>query len=112
MNRLRRGLMLMVGMVMAVGGAWAADPKDGKGTVKKTAQGLSFQVPPDWPIEKRNGVVGPIPVEEYLTTKFGAFEARVQSLEKQQTALEMRLSVMQEELKKQKGLKSVEGGTP
>jgi len=37
MNRLRRGLMLMVGMVMAVGGAWAADPKDGKGTVKKTA---------------------------------------------------------------------------
>ena len=50
--------------------------------------GLQFSVPDDWPIEKRNGAVGPIPIEEYMKLRFdrvetqmNALDARVQQLE-------------------------------
>jgi len=40
----------------------------GQGT--KEVDGLRFTVPEDWPVEKRGGVVGPIPIEEYISMKF------------------------------------------
>ena len=36
----------------------------------KKIDGLNFHVPDDWPIEKRGGVLGPIPTEEYVSMKF------------------------------------------
>jgi methyl-accepting chemotaxis protein len=52
----------------------------------RSREGLKFTVPEDWPIEKRAGVVAPIPIEEYVTKKF-------HSIEEQLTALQQQLGV-------------------
>jgi len=44
----------------------------------KKKNGLNFQVPEDWPIEKRGGIVVPIPTEEYFSIKFKATEEEFQ----------------------------------
>jgi len=44
----------------------------------KKKNGLNFQVPEDWPIEKRGGIVAPIPTEEYMSIKFKATEEEFQ----------------------------------
>jgi hypothetical protein len=75
-------------------------------TVRKTQSGLHFQVPADWPIEERGGIVGPIPIEEYLGRKFSAVEARLRNLEQQLSAMEIRLRLLEEEAKKAKALQS------
>ena len=81
--------------------------KEPPATVHKTEEGLHFDVPPDWPIEKRNGVVGPIPIEEYLGRKFQALTSQLQALEQRFNGFDVRLRVMEEEMKKQKqGLRS------
>jgi len=36
--------------------------------------GLNFQVPDDWPIEKRGGILAPIPTDEYMMIKFKEVE--------------------------------------
>ena len=103
--------------VLLLAGAAAARAKDsGKtdpATVRKTEDGLHFNVPPDWPIEKRNGVTGPIPVEEYLARKFQALGAQLQGLEQRLSGLDVRLRVLEEESKKQRqGLRSMEQTQP
>jgi hypothetical protein len=65
-------------------------------TVKKTKQQLHFQVPADWPIEERAGVVGPIPVEEYLALKFQQLETRLQALEQRLNGFDLRLRILEE----------------
>ena len=100
--------------------AWmdVADAADGRAsskTVVKTKDGLHFSLPADWPVEKRDGVVAPIPVEEYLGRKFSTLESRVRLLEEQVGSFELRLRVMEEQFKKQQRLQSGEaaaGGTP
>ena len=83
-------------------------------TAVVTKEGLHFKLPQDWPVEKRGGVVAPIPVEEYLAQKFSAMQSRLQALEQRVVGLELKLRVMEEELKRQKekGLQSVEAGSP
>ncbi len=87
--------------LMSAAGAPAARlaETEAPATVHKTREGLHFQVPEDWPIEKRNGVLGPIPIEEYLARKFSGIEHRLQELEKQTTGLDLRLRVMEESVK-------------
>ncbi|OGX36771.1 MAG: hypothetical protein A3C36_06570 [Omnitrophica WOR_2 bacterium RIFCSPHIGHO2_02_FULL_52_10] len=46
----------------------------------KKVDGLNFQVPEDWPIEKRGGVLGPIPTEEYVSMKFKDIDEEFESL--------------------------------
>lgn len=108
MNAVQQRLVC-VAIVMAVGVVHAADDKKGQATVLKTQDGLHFQLPPDWPIEKRGGAVGPIPVEEYLSRKFTALDQRIRAIEQQTSALDIRLRVLEEEIKKQQRLKSGEG---
>lgn len=64
-------------------------------TVKKSKYGLNFQVPPDWPIEERAGIVAPIPIEEYLSLKFKDVELRLQGIEKRLDELDGRLGVLE-----------------
>lgn len=81
-------------------------------TVVKKKDGLRFNVPSDWPVEERNGAVGPIPIEEYLARKFSSLESRLRLLEQQISSFDLRLRVMEEESKKQSrqggGLRSME----
>jgi hypothetical protein len=60
-------------------------------------------------VEKRAGIVAPIPIEEYLARKFKAIDARLQGLEQQFNGFDIRLRVIEEELKKpSRGLRSSE----
>lgn len=90
--------------------AQAADSKSSASTVVKTKEGLHFNVPGDWPIEERNGSVGPVPVEEYLAMKFSGIESRLRTLEQQISGFDLRLRVLEEEVKspRQRGLRSSE----
>ena len=107
---------LKIATVCALALAWIptaaqAEEEEQSPTVVRTSDGLKFAVPPDWPIEKRNGVVGPIPIEEYLGRKFGALDKKVQALEQKVGALESKVSAL--ELKaKAKPLQSQEGAAP
>ncbi len=47
----------------------------------KSAKGLNFNVPPDWPLEDRGGSLSPIPVEEYLIMKFKKSDERFKQME-------------------------------
>lgn len=105
---------VMVAAFLASQSAWsaAADEKKDTASEAKTAKGLHFKVPPDWPIEERNGVVGPIPLEEYLDRKFSGLESRMRTLEQQMSSLELRLRVVEEKQKaagSTSGLRSGEG---
>lgn len=46
----------------------------------KSKSGLNFHVPEDWPIEKRGGILGPIPTEEYMVIKFTKVEEEFQAM--------------------------------
>ncbi len=82
---------------------WAEDAaaKD-TAVIQKTEEGLHFNVPADWPIEKRGGIMAPIPIEEYLARKFKALEQQIQAMEQRGNSLDVRLRVVEEELKKQR----------
>ena len=91
-----------------LGGGWRAgvsaqaadDSTEPAATVLKSRDGLHFQLPTDWPVEKRNGVVGPIPIEEYVSRKFATLEKRLQTLEQQVSVFDLRMRVLEEATKK------------
>ena len=104
--------------VLIVGALWlvlassplvgAEDPSTGDVTVDKTSERLHFKVPPDWPIEKRGGIMAPIPIEEYLARKFQGLQTQLQSIEQRVNGLDLRVRVLEEAAKKpQNGLRSV-----
>ena len=93
------GLALLLTLGAAV--ARADDSTEVKpATVRKVQGNLGFQLPPDWPIERRGGIVGPIPVEEYLAMKFNALEAHLQAIEQTLNGLDLRVRVLEEHEKK------------
>lgn len=107
----RPEMLVAVVAAWCLGGwpAWAEDQAGERAEmVLKTKEGLHFKVPPDWPIEKRDGVVAPIPIEEYMSRKFSAMDSRLRTLEQQVGAVDVRMRVLEEERKKQQGLRSGE----
>ena len=92
--------IFIVGVGLASAEAEDASSK-GSVTVRKTEDRLHFQLPPDWPIEKRGGVTGPIPIEEYLARKFSAIESRLQAIEQRFNGFDVRLRALEEQMKKQ-----------
>ena len=101
---------LMLAVLIAglpAGRAGAEEARQEPVTVERTKEQLHFKLPPDWPIEKRAGMVQPIPVEEYLAMKFKALDARLQAIEQRLSGLDLRLRVLEEGLSKRTpGLKS------
>ena len=116
MRRPHSATVALAALLAAAG--WArASAEDGmsadKPTVRKSQEQLHFQLPPDWPIEKRGGMVGPIPVEEYLAMKFKALDSRLQAMEQKLNGMDLRLRVIEENQKakaSQPGLRP--SGTP
>lgn len=62
----------------------------------KTVDNLKFQVPDDWPIEKRGGVVGPIPTDEYVSMKFQKTDEEFKAI---RTEIAEKISALQSSLK-------------
>lgn len=56
-------LILSMGLVLMPSGNAYAQGSKKVGTLK-------FQVPDDWPVEKRGGLMTPVPTEEYVSIKF------------------------------------------
>lgn len=108
------GIVVASGMIVMVVGGYAASAAEENiskepVTVKKTEEGLHFNVPADWPIEKRGGITAPIPIEEYLARKFKALESRLQTLEDRFNGFDVRLRVLEEDAKKRRqSLRSAE----
>ncbi len=47
-----------------------------------TKEGFNFKIPSDMPIETRNGVVAPVPFEEYLYVKFKKIDEKLSEVDK------------------------------
>lgn len=107
--------IVALGVAAASMVAWAEDAPDASGsvTIRKSKEGLNFTLPPDWPIEKRGGIMAPIPIEEYLGRKFSTLESRLKLLEQQANGLDVRLRIVEEGLKRQQrqGLTSTESSS-
>ena len=95
-------------MLLLSGGVGRAE--DAPGTTRKTEDRLNFQLPPDWPVEKRNGIMAPIPVEEYLAKKFKALDSRLEYIEQRFNAFDIRLRALEEQNKKQSQTLKSTGG--
>ncbi|MBI3324655.1 MAG: hypothetical protein HYZ92_05185 [Candidatus Omnitrophica bacterium] len=115
-SRLRKNSLpaLVLMALLACGApAMAAEKREASdGVVVKSEDGLRFKLPADWPVEKRNGILAPVPIEEYLSKKFSGVESRLQQLEQQINGFDLRLRVIEEELKKQQRLRSGEQSRP
>ena len=108
------GRLILAGCILSgvLAAAAGAEEKSGEGTVKKTKDGLNFQLPPDWPVEKRGGMTVPIPVEEYLGQKFKALESRLHMLEQQMSSVDIRLRALEEAVKAQRNTLRSGGDQP
>ncbi len=93
--RLATRIAVSAAVLFLAVGVYAEEEGDSQGTVVKTRQGLNFQLPEDWPLEKRGGTVGPVPIEEYLGVKFAKLESRLAKLEKQMTELQTRMGKLE-----------------
>ena len=119
-SRVVNGVVLCLGAVVMISGpaipqvraeeATSAVPtgrQEEPVTVRRTHDNLHFQLPPDWPVEKRGGVTAPIPIEEYLGKKFQALEVRLYAIERQLSGFDVRLRALEEASKKpREGLRS------
>lgn len=65
-----------------------------------TKEGFKFSIPSDMPIETRNGIVAPIPFEEYLYFKFRKIEERMGDVEKRIGEMEKKILAKFDELEK------------
>ena len=77
-----------------------AEIRDYRFKTVTTPEGLNFNVPEDMPIEKRNGVIQPIPFEEYLYFKFSKIQEKLTSLDEKMDKLQVsvdQLAIAQKE---------------
>jgi len=86
----------LVFFVWFVGSASAADPAEEDLNFKyqtvTTKEGLTFRVPEDMPVETRNGIVAPIPFDEYMFGKFGQLDRRLKAIDAKLERIEKLLS--------------------
>lgn len=66
-----------------------------------TKEGLRFEVPPDMPIQRKDGLVQPVEFNQYLYVKFKMMEERIGKLEKQIDEMQKKLFSKLDELKDQ-----------
>lgn len=64
----------------------------------KTVNGLNFNVAKDRPIEKKNSIVAPMQVDQYVAMKFSKLEPRLQEMENRISRLEAELSSVRAQL--------------
>ncbi|MBN1587248.1 MAG: hypothetical protein JW937_07450 [Candidatus Omnitrophica bacterium] len=74
---------------------WPPEDYESKTTVKET-KGLRFDVPEDWPIVERGGIIAPVSVAEYMDQRMKAVEKRMSLIETKFNDLESRLLTLEE----------------
>ena len=59
--------------------------------VIKTDEGSRLLLPKDWPVKREHGVVSPIPIEQYLSMKFGQVREKTNDIDQRVEVLEQRV---------------------
>ncbi len=70
---------------------------DAEITVRTTEDGHRLLLPKDWPIERKNGVIAPVGVEQYLSVKFNQVEQAFQSIDARLNQLEARVTTLEQD---------------
>ena len=76
----------------------AAGDTDKEGLVIKSVDGLKFRVPEDMPIEKKNGIVAPMDLTEYVAIKFSRTEKRLRNIQERIEKIEEELNLIEERI--------------
>ena len=71
------------------------EPMTDDEVVVKTEGAHRLLLPKDWPVEEKDGRIGPVPIEEYLSMKFGQVKEKFSDTEHQIGALEQRLQQLE-----------------
>ena len=67
--------------------------------VIKTDEGSRLLLPKDWPVKREHGVVSPIPIEQYLSMKFGQVREKTNDIDQRVEVLEQRVQHLEEDNK-------------
>ena len=78
---------LILGLVVGLIGLRLM-PAHAASSDRDAGTGVRLLSPSDWPTERQGGVLKPIPMERYLSGKFGRVEEQLTALEQRITALE------------------------
>ena len=62
-----------------------------------TKEGLVFRVPEDMPVEKRDGLLAPIPFDEYMYGKFKQVDVKLQSINEKLDRIEKKVAELDED---------------
>jgi hypothetical protein len=76
-----------------------------------TKEGLTFSIPSDMPIERKDGLVQPIPFEEYLYFRFKKMEERMDQLDRRLDDFEGRLMAKLNEIQAEIAVRPMMGST-
>ena len=88
------GAMLAVALV-SVGAE--EDPLTDDEVVVRTEGAHRLLLPKDWPVQQRDGRFSPVPIEEYLSMKFGQVATKFDQFERRLSELEHQLQRLEEE---------------
>ena len=66
----------------------------------KTKKGLHFTLPEDWPVEKKDGIVQPMSIYEYFSSKFKTVETEFAAVKQRLDAIERKGTSPDDEKKK------------
>lgn len=102
------GLFLLVPISHSAESTTPEDDSNFKYKTITTKDGLNFRVPEDMPIQKKDGIVAPMPFDEYMYGKFKKIDMRLEHMETQLQNIEKLLEEMKQS--QPKVLKA--GGTP
>ena len=100
-KRLLMTALLLV--VFTIGSVWFNSPWQRNANAEdqnnvRSVKGLKFNVPEDWPIEERGGMLGPIPIEEYIAKKFNAIDSKFMEAEGKHINVKIKLDEIESRL--------------
>lgn len=88
---------MIAAISLPVSSGYAAETEEFKYRSVTTPEGLTFRIPEDMPIEKRNGIQTPIPFDEYMYGKFKQMENRLNSMDAKLDAIQKLLVAQRDE---------------
>ena len=65
--------------------------------LKPEGEGHRLLLPKDWPVERKHGVVSPVPFEQYLSMKFNQVKDRFKQTDARIAVLERRVEQLEQE---------------
>ena len=78
-------MVLILFLIFTMHGMVFAENRDKENfkykTITKTVDGINFELPEDRPVEKKNGIITPMPIDEYVAMKFWKMENNLKEMD-------------------------------